>query len=187
MKESYVQDSIRESITVKENILKSKKALRQLHDLAKLMENCILNGNKIILAGNGGSAADCQHIAAEFTSRFEFNRAPLAAVALTTDTSALTAIGNDYGYENVFSRQLEALGRKKDLLITFSTSGNSKNIINLLKTSKKKKIFSICLLGNKGGQSKNLCDYPVIISSMSTARIQEMHQIIYHNVCSLID
>ena len=90
-------------------------------------------------------------------------------------------------YENVFSRQLEALGRKKDLLITFSTSGNSKNIINLLKTSKKKKIFSICLLGNKGGQSKKLCDYPVVIDSTNTARIQEMHQVIYHNVCNLID
>ena len=139
------------------------------------------------MAGNGGSATDSQHFVAELIGRYKKSRKPYSSVSLSSDIGTITCIANDFGYENIFSRQLEALGKRNDLLIAFSTSGNSKNIINLLKTSKKKKIFSICLLGNKGGQSKNLCDYPVIISSMSTARIQEMHQIIYHNVCSLID
>ena len=155
--------------------------------ISKIIKRTLKKNGIIYMAGNGGSATDSQHFVAELLGRYKKNRKPYGAVSLSSDIGTITCIANDFGYENVFSRQLEALGRKKDLLITFSTSGTSKNIINLLKTSKKKKIFSICLLGNKGGQSKKLCDYPVVIDSTNTARIQEMHQVIYHNVCNLID
>ena len=155
--------------------------------ISKIIKRTLKKNGIIYMAGNGGSATDSQHFVAELLGRYKKNRKPYGAVSLSSDIGTITCIANDFGYENVFSRQLEALGRKKDLLITFSTSGNSKNIINLLKISKKKKIFSICLLGNKGGQSKKLCDYPVVIDSTNTARIQEMHQVIYHNVCNLID
>lgn len=186
MKEFYVQDSIQESIAVKENILKSKKALRQLHDLAKIMENCILNGGKIILAGNGGSAADCQHIAAEFMSRFEFNRDPLAAIALTTDTSALTAIGNDYGYENVFSRQLMALGNEGDVFIGITTSGMSPNIMKCASVCAKKKVYSILLTSTK---ATSVSDWNEVfkVPSINTARIQESHILIGHLLCGLVE
>ena len=155
--------------------------------ISKIIKRTLKKNGIIYMAGNGGSATDSQHFVAELLGRYKKNRKPYGAVSLSSDIGTITCIANDFGYENVFSRQLEALGRKKDLLIAFSTSGNSKNIINLLKISKKKKIFSICLLGNKGGQSKKLCDYPVVIDSTNTARIQEMHQVIYHNVCNLID
>ena len=167
----------RNSNLIEKNILK----------ISKIIKRTFKKKGIIYMAGNGGSATDSQHFVAELLGRYKKNRKPYSAVSLSSDIGTITCIANDFGYENVFSRQLEALGRKKDLLITFSTSGNSKNIINLLKTSKKKKIFSICLLGNKGGQSKKLCDYPVVIDSTNTARIQEMHQVIYHNVCNLID
>lgn len=186
MKESYLVDSIRESITVKENILKSKKALRQLHDLAKLMEKCILKGNKIILAGNGGSAADCQHIAAEFTSRFEFNRAPLAAVALTTDTSALTAIGNDFGYENVFSRQLMSLGSEGDIFVGITTSGMSPNIMKCASICAEKKIYSVLLTSTKASNVEDWNEAFKVPSS-NTARIQESHILIGHLLCGLVE
>ena len=167
----------RNSNLIEKNILK----------ISKIIKRTFKKKGIIYMAGNGGSATDSQHFVAELLGRYKKNRKPYSAVSLSSDIGTITCIANDFGYENVFSRQLEALGRKKDLLITFSTSGNSKNIINLLKTSKKKKIFSICLLGNKGGRSKKLCDYPVVIDSTNTARIQEMHQLIYHNVCNLID
>ncbi len=186
MKDSYVQDSIRESIAVKENIMKSAKALRQIHDIAKIMENCILNGNKIILAGNGGSAADCQHIAAEFISRFEFNRAPLAAIALTTDTSALTAIGNDYGYENVFSRQLAALGNQGDVFIGITTSGMSPNIMKCVSVCAEKKVHSVLLTSTK---ASSVADWNEVfkVPSSNTARIQESHILIGHLLCGLVE
>tara|TARA_Y100000590_G_scaffold458742_1_gene614108 strand:- start:428 stop:985 length:558 start_codon:yes stop_codon:yes gene_type:complete len=141
----------------------------------------------VFVAGNGGSAADSQHFTAELVGRYKKNRKPYSAISLSADVGTITCIANDFGYENIFSRQLEAIGKKNDLLVAISTSGNSKNIINLLKISKKKGIFSIGLLGNKGGKSKNLCNYPIVVPSNNTARIQEMHQIIYHNVCYLID
>ena len=186
MKDSYVKDSIRESITVKENILNSPNALRQIHDLAKEMENCILNGKKIILAGNGGSAADSQHIAAEFISKFEFNRAPLAALALTTDTSALTAIGNDYGYENLFARQLAALGNEGDIFIGITTSGMSPNIMKCASLCAEKKVYSVLLTSIKAS-SVSGWDEVVKVPSSNTARIQESHILIGHLLCGLVE
>ena len=140
-----------------------------------------------MLCGNGGSAADAQHIAAELRGRFKKEREALAGIALTTDTSALSAIANDYGYELVFSRQVEAIGKKGDVLIAISTSGNSKNVINAINSAKKIGIKIITLTGKDGGEMKNLGDINIIVPSNNTPRIQEMHIMIGHMICALID
>ena len=144
-------------------------------------------GGKLIFCGNGGSAADCQHLAAELTGRFLREREPLPAIALTTDTSALTCIGNDYGFENVFSRQLNAVGSAGDTLIAISTSGNSDNIINAVLAANEKKINTIGFLGRNGGRLAQLCSQSLIVPSESTARIQEIHILTGHVICELID
>ena len=144
-------------------------------------------GGKILLCGNGGSAADAQHIAAELTGRYKTERGALAGIALTTDTSALTAIGNDYGYEFVFSRQLEALGREGDLLIAISTSGNSGNVIKALELARKIGIKTIGLSGRAGGAMNELCELNLVVPSNDTPRIQEMHIMIGHIICQAID
>lgn len=141
----------------------------------------------IFFAGNGGSAADCEHIAGELVGRYKKNRPPYKALSLTTDTSVITCIANDYGYDKIFSRQLQGLGSKGDLLIVFSTSGKSKNIIKVLEKAKKMKINSISLLGKNGGACKHLSDYSYIVPSKSTANIQEVHHLIGHIFCSLVD
>jgi len=145
------------------------------------------NYGKLILVGNGGSAADAQHIAAEFTGRFRIERNPLPAIALTTDTSALTAIGNDYGFDAIFSRQLHALGNAGDVLLAISTSGNSPNILNAVKSARKLHIQSIGLTGMGGGRLKDMCDRVISIPSSNTARIQEAHILIGHIFCELVD
>ena len=134
-----------------------------------------------------GSAADSQHIAAEFVGRFKEDRKPLRSIALTTDTSVLTCISNDYNFEEIFSRQLEALGQRGDVLVAISTSGNSENIKKVLIKAKKMKIKSICLLGKNGGKCKNFSDLNLIIPSQITARIQEMHILIEHLICELVE
>jgi D-sedoheptulose 7-phosphate isomerase len=141
----------------------------------------------IFFAGNGGSAADCEHLAGELVGRYKKNRKPYNAISLTTDTSVITCIANDFGYEKIFERQLQGLGERGDLLIVFSTSGKSQNIINVLKMAKKLKIKSFCLLGNKGGACKKLGDYSYVVPSSSTANIQEIHHLIGHIFCSLVD
>ena len=141
----------------------------------------------VFLAGNGGSAADCEHFAGELVGRYKKNRKPFNAVSLTTNTSVITCIANDFGYEKIFERQLEGLGKKGDLLIAMSTSGKSKNIINVLKKAKKMKIKSFALLGNNGGNCQKLSDYSLIIPSKNTANIQEIHHLISHIICSLLD
>ena len=155
--------------------------------ITKEIKRTLKNKKTIFFAGNGGSAADCEHLAGELVGRYKKNRKPYKAISLAADVGTITCIANDFGYENIFSRQLDALGNKNDLVVAISTSGNSKNIINLLKMSKSKKVYSIGFFGNQGGKSKKLCNYPIIINSKNTARIQEMHQIIYHNICNLID
>jgi len=144
-------------------------------------------GNKLLICGNGGSAADSQHFAAEVVGRFEKERKGFSAIALTTDTSALTAIGNDYGFDKVFSRQVEALGQKGDILIGISTSGNSKNVIEAVKVAKGLGIFTVGLLGKDGGQLKDLVDKAFIIRSNNTARIQEVHITFIHAICRVLD
>lgn len=171
-----------------EVIQKTKEILQE-----KIKQSCqkavftLKNGGKILLCGNGGSAADAQHIAAELTGRYKKERNSLPAIALTTDTSALTAIGNDYGYEFVFSRQLSGVGQKGDLLIAISTSGNSKNILKAIEVAKEKGIFIIGLSGKDGGKMSEVCDINLIIPSNDTPRIQEMHILIGHIICQAID
>jgi len=158
-----------------------------INDACELIYNSLQNGKKIILCGNGGSAADAQHIAAEFTGRFVKERKALPAIALTTDTSALTAIGNDYGFDKIFERQVEALALPGDILIGISTSGNSKNVINAFKKANEIGCITIGLTGNDGGIISQICKTNVIIPSSITARIQEMHILIGHIFCSYID
>ena len=145
------------------------------------------NGNKILLCGHGGSAADAQHIAAELTGRYKRERRGLPGIALTTDTSALTAIGNDYGYDRVFDRQVEALANKGDLIIGISTSGNSQNVINALKKAKELDCKTLGFSGRDGGNMNNICDINLIVPSNDTPRIQEIHILIGHIICQIID
>ncbi len=144
-------------------------------------------GNKVLLCGNGGSAADAQHIAAELTGRFKKERKGLPAIAITTDTSALTAIANDYGYDKVFSRQIEALADKDDILIAISTSGNSQNVIEAVKEAKSIGCNTIALCGKDGGEVAQMCDISIVVPSSDTASIQEMHIMIGHIICSIVD
>jgi len=159
----------------------------QIESSCKLITDTLLSGAKVLLAGNGGSAADAQHIAAELTGRFVKERKALPAIALTVDTSALTAISNDYGYHSVFERQLHALANPSDLFIAISTSGNSANIINALKAAKEIGCKTLGLSGRDGGQMNELCDINIVIPEDNTARIQEMHILIGHILCSAVD
>ena len=145
------------------------------------------NGHRALLAGNGGSAADAQHIAGELVSKFYFERPAIDAVALTTNTSILTAIGNDLGYEVLFSRQVEAMGHKGDVFIGISTSGNSKNIVKALEVCKERGIYTIGLTGESGGAMKPLCDLCIQIPSSETPRVQEAHMMIGHIICCLVE
>ncbi|SHN28961.1 D-sedoheptulose 7-phosphate isomerase [Mucilaginibacter sp. OK098] len=168
-----------------------KKVIEQLPgDIEKACEmivSAIQNGNKVLTAGNGGSAADAQHIAAELSGRFVKHRKALPGIALTTDTSALTAIANDYGYDHVFSRQIEALAQPGDLFIGISTSGNSQGILNAFETARNLGCNTLGLSGWSGGKMNGLCDLNVIVPSEVTARIQEMHILIGHILCKAVD
>jgi len=152
-----------------------------------IVTEALERGNKVLLCGNGGSAADAQHIAAELTGRFKIERTPLPGIALTTDTSALTAIGNDYGYDQVFARQVAALAKEGDVLIGISTSGNSTNVVYALETAAEMGCKTIGLSGKGGGKMNDVCDLNIIVPSDDTARIQEMHILIGHILCQLVD
>ena len=154
---------------------------------AGLVSSALGAGRKLMLCGNGGSAADSQHIAAELTGRFVKDRRPLAGIALSTDTSALTCIGNDYGFDDVFSRQVLALGARGDCLIAISTSGNSRNVIRAVDAARSMGIHVIGLLGRDGGALRALCDVAIVVPSETTARIQEAHIFIGHTLCSMIE
>lgn len=155
----------------------------QLNSTVDYITNSILNGGKVLICGNGGSAADAQHIAAEFVGRFVMERKGFPAIALTTDTSNLTAIGNDYSYDEVFRRQVEALGNKGDVLIGISTSGNSENVIRAIEEAKKRDMVVIGLTGKTGGKMKEMCDVSFVFEIKDTARIQELHMMTYHLIC----
>lgn len=154
---------------------------------ASLITNSLRQGGKLMICGNGGSAADSQHIAAEFTGRFIKDRKPLAAMALSTDTSALTCIGNDYSFADVFSRQVAGLGRAGDCLIGISTSGNSENVIRAVEVARAAGIRTIGLLGRDGGKLAALCDHSIIVPDSVTARIQEAHILIGHTICGAVE
>jgi D-sedoheptulose 7-phosphate isomerase len=160
---------------------------RDIETACQIMVSTLMNGNKVLLAGNGGSAADAQHIAAELSGRFVKERKALPGIALTVDTSALTSIANDYGYDHVFSRQLEALAQPGDLFIGISTSGNSQGILNALETARTIGCKTLGFSGRNGGKMTGLCDLNIIIPSEITARIQEMHILIGHILCKAVD
>jgi len=180
----FVAQQIRDSIAVKEAMLADAELVAQIEAVAGLIVDGYRGSRKVLIAGNGGSAADAQHIAAELVSRFGFDRPPLPAMALTTDTSILTAISNDYGYESLFSRQLEANARPGDVFIAISTSGNSPNILRALATARRLDLVSIGLSGASGGKMAELCRYCMRIPSTDTARIQEGHITIGHILCA---
>ncbi|ELD0677507.1 TPA: D-sedoheptulose 7-phosphate isomerase [Campylobacter jejuni] len=184
---SYIKEHFTDSILVKEQILKDENLITLIKNASLEVIKAYKNGNKTLLAGNGGSAADAQHIAGEFVSRFYFDRPGIASIALSTDTSILTAISNDYGYENLFARQVQAQGVKGDVFIGISTSGNSKNILKALELCKQKEIISIGLSGASGGAMNELCDYCIKVPSTCTPRIQEAHILIGHIICAIVE
>ncbi|MBT6325967.1 MAG: D-sedoheptulose 7-phosphate isomerase [Bdellovibrionales bacterium] len=185
MNSKIVQD-INSSIEVKQRILEDSALISNIEKLAEKCIECYQNKNKVILAGNGGSAADAQHIAAEFVSRFELDRPGLPSIALNTDTSMITAIGNDFGYEKIFTRQLDANGNKGDVFIGISTSGNSKNIIDAVKFAKENGIFTVGFSGDSG-KLNELSDLSIAVPSKRTARIQEAHIMIGHILCGIVE
>lgn len=176
------------------NLEEHKEILSSLYGLnddvlfgGKMAADTFIRGGKILFCGNGGSAADSQHLAAELTGRFIKDRKPLAAVALSTDTSALTCIGNDYSFDEVFARQVAGLGRKEDLLIGISTSGNSGNVIRAVEEAQKLGMQTLGLLGRDGGKLRGLCTHSIVVPHAVTARIQEFHILIGHTLCGLIE
>lgn len=167
-----------------------KKSIENIPEIIKIIESItksLKKGNKIILFGNGGSAADAQHIAAELVGRFDYDRKSLPAISLTTDTSVITSIGNDYSFEKIFSRQCESLVNKGDVVVGISTSGNSINVKNGLLVSKRKGAKTVGFLGHKGGHIKNIVDIPLIVNSNSTPRIQEVHRTSAHIICEMVE
>ena len=183
----YIKEHIKSSVSIKNSILLNKPLIKKIDEVAKVCVHAYKNGNKIILAGNGGSAADSQHIAAEFVSRFRFDRPGLPSISLSTDTSMLTAIGNDYGYKNIFKRQLEANGSKGDVFIAITTSGNSENILEAVSVCPDLGIHSVGLVGNGGGNLSNMPDYTICVPSDKTELIQESHIMIGHIICGYVE
>ncbi len=186
-KKKFISDSLAESSETKLKI--QKECSDDILSAVDLLVNAYKNHGKLLLCGNGGSAADCQHIATELMIRLNHNikRPALAAIALTTDTSNLTAGGNDIGYENVFARNVEGLGNSGDVLLAISTSGNSPNVIKAVEKAKSKNIKTIGFLGGSGGKLKPLVDLPIVIPSSNTQRIQEGHITVAHIICELVE
>lgn len=184
---SCIKKQIAESITIKQIISSDDKIIKEIESVSLEIINAYKRGNKTIIAGNGGSAADAQHISAELVGKYNFKRPSLASISLTTNSSILTAIGNDYGFDEIFSRQIEGNGIAGDVFLGISTSGNSKNIIEALKECKKKDIITVGLTGKSGGEMDNYCDYCIKIPSDETPRIQETHILISHIICSIVE
>jgi D-sedoheptulose 7-phosphate isomerase len=168
-------------------ILNSKKLSEKIEKSVNEIIKCFSTENKIIVFGNGGSAADAQHIVAEFIGRFQKERKSLPAIALTTDSSIITSLSNDYSYDIIFSRQCESLVSKGDVVLGISTSGNSKNVEEGIKTAKKRGAVTIGLLGGNGGTINNIVDISIVVKSTNTARIQEVHRVIYHIICGIVE
>lgn len=183
----FVLKQIKDSLEIKSRILSDDNMINEIVNISSLIIGSYKAGGKTIIAGNGGSAADAQHIAAEFVSRFYFDRPGLASIALTTDTSILTAIGNDYGFEKLFLRQLQANSGPDDIFIAISTSGNSGNIIEALKYCNNNGIKSVGLTGADGGKMYDLCDVCLKVPSYETPRIQESHILIGHIICGIVE
>ena len=184
--EARITSSIEASIGLKERLL-STEIVSSVAKVSEILVNAFEQGNKVFLFGNGGSAADAQHIAAEFVGRFAFDRPALPALALSVNTSCVTAIGNDYGFDQVFSRQIEALAQAGDVAIGISTSGNSPNVVAALSVSRQKGLHTIALTGDTGGKLKDAVDYCICVPSNETPRIQECHILIGHIISELVE
>jgi D-sedoheptulose 7-phosphate isomerase len=184
MKEK-IKKIIEDSISVKQAVIKSE--IEVISQIANAVIACLKNNGKIIIFGNGGSCADSQHMAAELVARFQKERKAFAAIALTADTPVLTAVGNDYGFDFIFSRQIEALGKPNDLAIAISTSGNSKNVIKAIQKATEVKVKTVCLTGGSGGKLAKITDISLIVPSNNTARIQEAHICILHAICEIVE
>lgn len=184
---SYITAQIQETQHVMAGMLADLALLARIEAAAEACIKALSNGGKVLLAGNGGSAADAQHIAGEFVSRFAFDRPGLPAIALTTDTSILTAIGNDYGYDKLFARQLQAHAKSGDIFIAYSTSGKSPNVIAALQDAKNRNVVCIGMTGNHGGPMKDLCDHYLEVPSADTPKIQEGHAVLGHILCGLVE
>ncbi|MEF3255413.1 MAG: D-sedoheptulose 7-phosphate isomerase [Deferribacterales bacterium] len=183
--EKYVDDIVNEIRETQNRFFSDAKPL--LITIAKEIADRLLSGGKILIFGNGGSAADAQHVAAEFINRFQMERPPLPAIALTTDSSVITSIGNDYNFDDIFSKQIEAIATEKDIVIAISTSGNSPNVIKALRTANRLGVKSIGFTGKTGGKMNGLCDILLKVDSNVTARIQEIHITSFHIICGLVD
>jgi D-sedoheptulose 7-phosphate isomerase len=184
---NLVVKNFKDSVNLKQKILTDENVLNVIVDVSKIMIETFKNGGKLLFCGNGGSAADAQHLAAEFSGRYYFDRPPLYAEALHVNTSYITAVANDYSYNEVFSRIVNAMGSKNDVLIALSTSGNSYNVINALKMAKSKGLLTVGLTGKGGGKMKSFCDFIIEIPSSNTPRIQECHMLIGHSLCEIVE
>lgn len=184
---NFILNQIKNSYEIKKSIYGNPELIGTIQKVCEIIIQAYKRGNKTLIAGNGGSAADAQHMAAEFVNRFYFNRPALSSIALTTDTSILTAISNDCGFEKVFARQIESNGIEGDVFIGISTSGNSKNIIEALKVCKEKGMVTVGLTCESGGRMEEFCDYCIKIPSKETPRIQESHILIGHIICAAVE
>ncbi len=185
--QEYIKESLLSGVELRSKLAASGEMTSLIESVGRLMAQRLKGGSKILFCGNGGSAADAQHISSEFVGRFVAERRPLPAIALTTDTSLLTAVGNDYGFDYIFSRQVQGLAQDGDILVGFSTSGNSKNVIKAFEMAREMGITTVGFLGGAGGACKPLCDYDFTIETKITARIQEMHITIGHILCGIVD
>jgi D-sedoheptulose 7-phosphate isomerase len=183
--ENIIAQALKESLKVKEDFIK-KNASKLIH-LAEYISEAFRDGRKLMICGNGGSAADAQHLAAEFVNRFELERPPLPALALTTDTSIITSVANDYRYEEVFSKQIRALGVKGDILLGLSTSGKSENILSAIRTARERGLYTVGFTGGDGGGMLKLVDLALVVENNQTPRIQEAHIMAGHLLCELVD
>jgi D-sedoheptulose 7-phosphate isomerase len=183
--DKIIEKALRESIKVKEEFIKENA--HNLILFAEKISQAFTSDRKLMLCGNGGSAADAQHIAAEFVNRFMLERPPLPAIALTTDSSVITSIGNDYSFDDIFSKQIKALGMEGDVLLAISTSGNSGNVISAVKAARVQGIYTAAFTGGDGGRVRSLVDMALVVKSNTTARIQEAHSLAGHVICQLVD
>lgn len=182
-----IQHIIQQSIDIKSQLIDNPKLIDDLHEIVAAMVACYKQDGKVLFCGNGGSAADAQHLAAELSGKFYFDREPLYSEALHVNTSYITAVGNDYSYQEIYARIVKSKGRKGDVLVAISTSGNSENVINAIEQAKKQGMTVVGLTGKTGGKMKDICDFLIPVPSQDTPRIQEAHILIGHIICQLVE
>ena len=185
--QELIKRNIYDSIATKQELLKDETTIKTVVDIANCIIKAFQNGNKLLFCGNGGSAADAQHLAAEFSGRYYLDRAPLYAEALHTDTSFMTAVANDFSFDEVYARLIEGIAKNGDVLIGLSTSGNSNNIIKALMEAQKRNITTIGFTGNNDGKMNKYCDILLVVPSTDTPRIQECHLMLGHAICELVE